>query len=55
MIFQNKKIRTEICWREHKPLHITTNNGKGGCRNDQIQVNLCPTYDICLDSLLYIV
>ena len=25
------------------------------CQNDQIQVNLCPTYDICLDSLLYTV
>ena len=45
--------RHKIILPDHKSLHITSKKGKGGGHNKQIQLNLCPTYDICLVSLLY--
>ena len=40
---------------DHNLLHNTSKKGKGGCDSDRIQVNLYPTYDVCLDISLYIV
>ena len=45
----------KIILLDHKSLHTTSKKEKRGGYSDQIQGNLCPTYDICLNSLLYIV
>ena len=52
---QLQRIAQKLFLPDHNLLHNTSKKGKVGCQNDQIQVNLCPTYDICLDSLLYTV
>ena len=49
------KKYTNIILPDYKSLHTTSKKEKRGGYSDQIQVNLCPTYDICLDSLLYTV